>query len=35
MNNKPNGNSTFITKGFKESLSYQDGTIIGSVIPDM
>ena len=35
INNQPNGNSTFITKGFKENMSYQNGTIIGSVIPEI
>ena len=35
INNKPNGNSIFVTKGFKENISYQDGTIIGSVIPEL
>ena len=35
INNKPNGNSTFIGNKFRENISYQDGTIIGSVIPEM
>ena len=35
INNQPNGNSTFLTKGFKENMSYKNGSIIGSVIPKM
>ena len=35
INNQPNGNSTFITKGFKENMNYKNGSIIGSVIPEM
>ncbi len=35
INNQPNGNSTFITKGFKENMAYQNGSIVGSVIPEM
>ena len=33
INNQPNGNSTFLTKGFKENMSYKNGSIMGSVIP--
>ena len=33
INNKPNGNSVYVTKGFKENISYLDGTILGSVVP--
>jgi len=35
MNNKPNGNSTFITKGFKENIPYKNGTVMGSLLPEM
>lgn len=35
INNKVNGNTTYVTKGFKETMSYQDGTILGSVIPEL
>ena len=35
INNQPNGNSTFVTNGFKENMSYKNGSIVGSVIPDM
>ena len=35
INNQPNGNSTFVTKGFKENMSYKNGSIMGSVIPGM
>jgi hypothetical protein len=35
INNQPNGNSTFLTKGFKENISYKNGAVVGSVIPDL
>ena len=35
VNNQPNGNSTFVTKGFKENMSYKNGSIMGSVIPEI
>ena len=35
INNQPNGNSTFVTKGFKENMSYKNGSIMGSVIPEI
>ena len=35
INNQPNGNSIFITKGFKENMNYKNGSIIGSVIPEI
>ena len=35
INNQPNGNSTFITKGFKENMTYKNGSIMGSVIPEI
>ena len=34
INNQPNGNSTFVTKIFKENMSYKNGSIIDSVIPE-
>ena len=35
IKNQPNGNSTFITKGFKENMTYKNGSIMGSVIPEI
>ena len=35
INNEPNGNTTFITKGFKENMSFKNGTIMNSKIPEI